>query len=98
MADCCRHPKNICHFEGSLYSFSLSIVGDGHPLGKGEVRLIEAGGFLYQSISIVAWYGVAERLSEVPEGSWIKVLGSYDPNTYGGRTYPQFTVNTFSVL
>ena len=93
-----RQPKNICHFEGLLFGYSVSVVGDGHPLGKGELRLKEPGGDLYQSIPVVAWYDIAERLCEVPDGSWVKILCSYSENVYAGRTYPQFTVSYFSVV
>jgi hypothetical protein len=91
-------PKNNCYFEGYLYNYEYSIVGDGHPRGKGELRLQEPGGPLYQKIPIVAWYEVAGRLLEVEEGSWIKVLSNYDLNEFGGRSYPQFIVTAFSVV
>ena len=92
-----RNPKNICHFEGLLFGYEFAIVGDGHPRGKGEIRLKEPGSNLYQTIPIIAWYDIAERLNEVVEGSWIKVLSSYSESTYGGRVYPQFTVTAFSL-
>jgi hypothetical protein len=92
-----RSSVNICHFEGVLSNYSVSTVGDDHRLGKGTIQLVETPpSGICQEIAIVAWYDVAERLAEVPIGSWIKVLSSYHPNDYNGMRYPQFTVYYFS--
>jgi len=90
-------PKNNCYFEGYLFGYTYNVVGDRHPMGKGEIRLQESGRNGYQSIKIVAWYDIADRLREVPEGSWIKVLSSFSENEFAGKTYSQFTASAFSV-
>jgi len=76
----------------------VSIIGDGHILGKGELRLVDSETNTYQSIKIIAWYDLAQRLELVPEASWISILTSYAPSEFMGRVDDQFSVGAFHVL
>lgn len=93
-----REATNVCRFVGQLYGYSLSVI-NGHPLGKGELRLPDPrNSQVYQPIKIIAWYVVAERLQDLQEGCWVEILSSYSPSSFRGNITEEFTVYAVSTI
>lgn len=73
-------------------------VGEGgrYTIGKGILSLPDPEmPNVGQPIKLICWEGLAERLSEVKLGSWVKVVSSYSPSEFRGKIQDQFTVTSF---
>jgi len=95
-----KKAENICRFTGKLNAFNLQLVGDNqYKLGKGIIFLPDPeNNFIGQSINIICWEDVAERLSEVQISTWLAVFGSYTPSMYNGCIQDSFTIDGFVII
>ena len=89
--------ENICRFVGKLIQYNLKVVGDGqYTMGSGQLLLPETKNVnIGQTINIIVWGEVAERLEKIVYGSWIEILTVYTPNEFKGKLKDLFTIDCF---
>ena len=92
--------ENSCRFTGKLKEFkTYQSPGSDFLFGRGIISLPdENNGNISQDIKITSGGDIADRLSNLPIGSWIMVLTSYMPSTFKGRLQDQFHINALWVV
>lgn len=92
--------ENCCIFAGKIRSVkSYKGESDHGPwvMARFELLLCTESGHS-QSISLIAWNSLAERVLELEEGKNIKVLSWYNPSEFRGKLQDTFQVDSFVVL
>ena len=91
--------ENSCRFTGRLKEFKLyQSQGSDFLFGRGVISLPDENNCnISQDIKITSSGGIAERLSEIPIGTWIMVLTAYMPSKFRGALQDQFHINALQV-
>lgn len=94
------HAENYCRFTGKLSDLKIRNAEDfTWVLGRGKLFLPDPNNpRIGQYITFSAWNELAERLADVPLGSWITIICSYSLATVVDKKYPNFDLDCFVVL
>ena len=93
--------QNICLFTGQLKSFRAMLVGEYKDLywGFGTLLLPDPQHpSTGQEINIQAWEEKAQLLSELKQGSWIKISTVFQPTMYKGKEQSNFVIGNITIL